>query len=1184
MNDQTGTERAVSLFKDRRAWIPFALIGVLLLVVSTLIVVSVQDQQRQQTEPQFDEAAAFDQSEAAAQTALQTAVQDATTEVANEPVSSNASDPTKIEQALRNANNDASDVSSEIIFRNYMRLRVYMQASDAFENTGQQIRDTTQSAVSIPPIDPRNNDTEDIVEKLENVRLAVGRNDSTSLNAGKLRVTIEDVNITISQDNQVVAQRTTDVNATVATTLFELRNMVQDYENALERGFFSGLGSGKPSFGVEFAARVYPVTIAKSGLKWATSPGSPVSFQEIASNRQSEVLANHAIFSLQRQIFDTSDPESTSAMAGGTLCLAAEYVASQVPVDKYANTDKLNGSVAKILGRVANVSNDTLDTINASITKQVSGAVPTSKGELTKTVCRASRQLIGDQELELPSLTDFISGFNTEKGVADRKINITVEGPAALAYRMADGAPGSPSPPNIDNAEELRSSLRMEEIHPRLRKVESDESGIFNQKKIYESTLKEFQPNKLASEIDTVVDDIYEVETDALLNNQNFDGAEFEIKGPPNCDPGNWSGPDTTRSFSIKINDVTITKQYTESKPPTQEEFYRVRVDVVQEVVERETWSYSGPEDCSGGIYIKTSDASGSFTTTVRGEYSSGLGSGGGIMRAPDRELVEAYTDNGDDGPAGTVDNFAGIPERAVGRTFSMEGTDLSTDTKSKVESKVETRIRNNYSNRELTSLSDLKTTVGYDNSPDDFTPDDILTDSDSVDRWLADELEEMVFGYKDWEENSSRETYANDSFLGEEAPTVGPLRINRTKFLTSGNENLINGLANELQNKRKKIIYQDTSGGGKAYSNVTDMARAELYRRYVERLEETIDITSRVRSKKLEEKSGSGDGGGGLLSGLISGPLSEALNFAKGALGGGKLGGSGGEENTLEGSPLLDEVTFEVRGYPTYLALDKTTRAQSPAVRPPGGDRFAGTTPETLGDYTQPNSTKYSTLSAGYMNFAPYPGIPVLPPWFWAVSVSAWHVNVGGEYPRFAVTARTETPSALGGTTYIKENRSVALEFDGTTTRVGRVQPVDFNSTTLVVNIVPGSKPGIGDGGGLGGGSGGSGSGSGGSGSGSGGSGSGSGDSGSGSGGSGGGPGVSSVLNLFVGCQGDFPYEGPAADEVNKGISDGSGDLLQEFNNKVPLINPIPNPKKLEATAVCIENKLRQVLGLSTK
>lgn len=98
--------------------------------------------------------------------------------------------------------------------------------------------------------------------------------------------------------------------------------------------------------------------------------------------------------------------------------------------------------------------------------------------------------------------------------------------------------------------------------------------------------------------------------------------------------------------------------------------------------------------------------------------------------------------------------------------------------------------------------------------------------------------------------------------------------------------------------------------------------------------------------------------------------------------------------------------------------------------------------------------------------------GLPVTPvPGYWYATVNVWQVTVRGVYPRFTVRARHGTPrfgadGANGAVAYTRTNRPVRLDVDddGEAERIGRNTPISFESRTVVLVVVPPYGNGVGD------------------------------------------------------------------------------------------------------------------------
>lgn len=293
----------ITFAADDRARVPFALVGVLLLVTSGTFVGVLESRPKPTTD--VDSSLAMDRTAAASQTALRDAVVRAADAAALQPVTdANTADPW-------GAAVDADDPDET--FERYLELRIYLEVEAHLPNAGQEIRGTT-SSVSVPPLESTRESAEDALDR---VHLEAGRDPGTDLEPGLLEVTVEDVTITVERDGEVVGERTQDITVTVATTIFELHEKTEAYERQLDMDFFEA--DEYEGFGRYFAARMYPLSWARG---YAQYGGAPVS--EVVANRHVEVMANDAAFATQKAVFGTADPYSERTMMNAWGCLAAK--------------------------------------------------------------------------------------------------------------------------------------------------------------------------------------------------------------------------------------------------------------------------------------------------------------------------------------------------------------------------------------------------------------------------------------------------------------------------------------------------------------------------------------------------------------------------------------------------------------------------------------------------------------------------------------------------------------------------------------------------------------------------------------------------------------------------------------------------------------------------------------------
>jgi len=1146
MSETTLQERMASLAKDRRGWIPFAVLGVLLLLLSTALIVSLDT--REDPEPDIDEQLVFDRGEASAQAAFRTAVRDATTEAGDAPITHiNDSEEADHLDALQEVGEeqlldefesdsicdllppslggffgvcDPDDIDPDFedlpqavqqnhIFENYVRLLVFEHASNQLDGAGQEIRGA-ETELSLQ-------EAENHTERIERVDLTVGYEDN-DLEPGMLGASIDGVELRARQDGELIEERTFDsLNVTIGTTLFELHNRTQAYENHLHMGFFEGLDDAldEGSFqglGQEFALRLYPVAYAKSGVKYF----KPTMFEEIASNRQSKLLANHAIYSVQEDVFGVSDPHSDTEMRIAAVCFAMDIAAGPIGdrVDDYTDIDE--DDLEDALGEVFNESTaeSLADTLDDEIDfENIDDTLDAEN--VSQWVCNALRDALGDGGGDdiLPSFDEVLNGLIDDEDGPPESEKIYINTSAALAYQQI-----------INDDDELRDH---DGDWDDWQDVLELEDWTLTQDYIPD---EDGEPAEVDEELDDhdredIMQDFYEqLPFDDYEDEYGLDGDEtnpldtietaYTVSvddetgysgSTPNPDPpkpstsGNASvDPDgTDDDIELEVLSVDIDNPYEDldEEPDREELFIDVELVVEQTHEQTQYWDCTddGYGDCDG-VDDSTEDEDTETMTldiTVDGEYAPGLD----VDHADDFQRLEhAYTDGGDTGDTGQnpVNNFDGVPEAILEDRFKAGFTagdfeDALNGDASEVRNGQEIIDQELYHEDQDSNYC----AADFDEDRDCRTPPDAegLDDAGDMEEWLQTELEEMIFGTTEPDDIAPPDGHPGGLLHRGEDPTVDPIEVDIEDFLEgegAAEEPLLENLKDKIDEVEDNIVYQDTDGN---YENVPDMARAQLYFEFVERLEDSTETSEGVRRKSMDLDPFDDDGGlwssakdwassakdkvlgfaKSAAEKAISAVFGDVLEFGRQAVETLFADDDDEDAGTLD-SPLFEDVSFEVHGSPTYLTDKPDDRANTSAVREGGVGRFEEVgsfepdDPLSPGQQSIPSpadDNKHSTLYAAYTNAFPYPGLPIIPGIHIAQG-SLWNVQVNGEYPRFEATATTGDPAST--TSYVREDRVVKTEIGGEEVTLGEVEPLDFQTTTLLGVLMP--PGGVGDGG----------------------------------------------------------------------------------------------------------------------
>ena len=274
----------VSLCADRRGRVPFALVGVLLLLSASVYATGIADQ----TDPAVDRAVAesLDATSRDVRPALRAAIHDAARDSARNPVTEPADTG-----AGRVLNDSAPFVDA-------LRVRIAVGARAALDGVGRELP-AGRTTVSLPAID----DTDDLRDAKRAIRVR-------PIDDGNaMQVTVRNLSVQASREDGVVAERRVNVTLTVRTPVLTLHDRATRYEQRLNRGPLDGAGLGR---GV--TARLYPVTTARALARYG---GAPI--ENVLANRHVALSTNAALLAQQRAVFGQHDPAGARALEVATV-------------------------------------------------------------------------------------------------------------------------------------------------------------------------------------------------------------------------------------------------------------------------------------------------------------------------------------------------------------------------------------------------------------------------------------------------------------------------------------------------------------------------------------------------------------------------------------------------------------------------------------------------------------------------------------------------------------------------------------------------------------------------------------------------------------------------------------------------------------------------------------------------
>ncbi|MFQ3284114.1 MAG: hypothetical protein ACI944_000824 [Natronomonas sp.] len=263
-----------------RARVPFALVGVLLVLTSTTLATTTVLQPSEEP-PAIEDAMAG--ATATAVTELRGAADSAATNAAIDPV---------IEPADTVAGRALNESHP---FRDALRLRLYLRAVERLRNVEATRGPVTVSA-SLPPVEPTTEGYRGAIE-----RVAIDR---AGEDAAALAVRIENVTLTATRDGRTVTTAERSPQFVISNPALLLHDRTERFET---RGNAPVTRRG---LGRRVTARLYPIAWARGHAQYG---GAPIS--TVLGIRHVELATNDALIAEQRATFGEADPDGHRGVA-----------------------------------------------------------------------------------------------------------------------------------------------------------------------------------------------------------------------------------------------------------------------------------------------------------------------------------------------------------------------------------------------------------------------------------------------------------------------------------------------------------------------------------------------------------------------------------------------------------------------------------------------------------------------------------------------------------------------------------------------------------------------------------------------------------------------------------------------------------------------------------------------------
>lgn len=285
-----------------RARVPFALVGVLL-VVSSVGLTATVGTHAPADRPAVDRA--MDGATAETAGVLRTASDRAATEAAASPV-------------LEPANTTAgAALNGSQPFRDALRLRVYLAAKAGLEDVEVRRGDVVATA-SLPAV---NDTTEGYRAAIERVGVERAGENGTAM-----RVEIRNVTVAATRGGRTVANETHAPSFVVANPALFLHDRTARFEAR------ASAPVSQPGLGRGLTARLYPIAWARG---YAQYGGAPIS--TVLGTRHVELATNDALLAEQRAAFGTTDPGGERGVAAAARRVATEDALSAGGKDEWTD-------------------------------------------------------------------------------------------------------------------------------------------------------------------------------------------------------------------------------------------------------------------------------------------------------------------------------------------------------------------------------------------------------------------------------------------------------------------------------------------------------------------------------------------------------------------------------------------------------------------------------------------------------------------------------------------------------------------------------------------------------------------------------------------------------------------------------------------------------------------------------
>lgn len=1048
---QKSRSRWNSFTVDERARVPFALIGVLLLVTSSTYAAGVADQGLISEDQSVERA--IERVDADSTAALRAAVRQAAHEAAAEPVTQKPAGANTGPEG----GNGTSAVRNGSAFEDAFRIRLSIAGAEALSSVEADVGGVTATA-SLPAVD----DPRELSAARDRVRV-----ESVS-NGTATRVTFEGVRTTATRNGRTLINRTEDRRVVVAVPTLAAHERMTEFEARLDRGPVEGPGLGR-----QLTASLYPMSWARGYAQYA---GAPV--ENVVANRHVELSTNAGIVRTQRDVFGTSDPDARGGVARATARTGVTDLLKPTGVDEGAWTRAVLNAPTPGGTEESNRSS----TVAAGASEDAAFETGGSQTETHATVPvgRAADEGATHVFDEVDTIMD--DAYRVEASVETSATQVVDGGrptPPTPAMVGSDGewtrvglthterspviagagVPKSTPAGVVDPGERVSFGLatrkatveRVAVAKWRRVEIERGPNGTVVDRTVHQATTRDS------------VTDRYRVQV-------SVSGAHSPSGDAPERATATFGAGDAANGPDLR--DVPPTAR-SELGVDTERSVDRIAKDTIE-----------------GGAVTRSTTIIGSRSAADRDAVAADVAAVASDVRDIETEMSMT------DAAIGRAEPYAALAERLRERRAALVDAPTvydgavdraGTAARAAYVDAVIHELESAADDREQTTDEFLKRVNDAFGGPD--VGEVIASREAARDPGTHTVSENGPGGAVTFAPSGSpgylpRTTVNGETVEGVNGTTTRPLAVRNVNYVTVPYGDVSSGIVDRILGTQDTVRVR-TAGralllanealatGDDADLRADRNALANQLSGTLEKVDDELDATLRARTELsrgerhtvLESAAASYESSGeravavgnGSYPDRVAaeaarvGSLSQAAEAALAANLRVRTRTAAERDAVRIPTRFVDGTTSSAR----KLLRDRMKKAIEKEARQAGETATRKASERAVEEFGEKWSFKPARTVGAGLPVAPVPG-------YWVTTVNAWRVQVRGEYPRFELRADVGTPGERF--TYVREAGNVTVEVGGETVRLGETEPIAFETQTVIAIAVPAGPPGVGD------------------------------------------------------------------------------------------------------------------------